>query len=453
MRNFLLISYHFPPLGGSGVQRALKLAKYLPDSDWHAHVICAAHQHYPVSDASLRDEIGPEASVYPTLGWDAGSLAARFGRQLGLVWKNREATHAWENRLYWRLERWQGRLPLPEQELSWIPSAIARAREVARRFPIDAVVTTSPPNVSHYIGRHLKRRLGMPWIADLRDPIVDNFAGDPHAGLEQRFRRSIERMILHGADRVVVTCPELGDRLHERYADLPDTKIRMIPNGYDAADVQLVAAEPADRDRFTMTYVGAFYRQQTIAPILDGLRLLRRERPDAAEKLRFRIVGTMSAPQRALLKDDDAAYIEVVGYRPHAEAIGEMSAADALVLTTPANEGGRYCIPAKTFEYFAFGRHIVAGVHRGTAVEDWLRRAGDCTIVAEPTAQAWKAAIEKAFDAWLTETSEKPRDKAFVESFRRDRLAAQFAELLDDCVDGRPRLKISRPSDAEEAAA
>ena len=216
MRNLLLVSYHFPPHGGSGVQRALKLAKYLPEHGWRAHVVCAAHRHYPVMDATLNAEMGSRASVYPTDGWDAGSLAARFGRRLGSVWHNRDATDAWEDRLYWRLERWQSRLPLPEHELSWVPSAIMQAREVTRREAIEAVVTTSPPHASHYVGRHLKSRLGIPWIADLRDPIVDNFAGNPDAALEQRYRRSIERMIIHLADRVIVTCPDLADRLRHR---------------------------------------------------------------------------------------------------------------------------------------------------------------------------------------------------------------------------------------------
>lgn len=453
MRNLLLVSYHFPPHGGSGVQRALKLAKYLPESGWRAHVICAAHRHYPVMDATLGGETGSGTDVYPTYGWDAGSLAGRFGRRLGSLWHNREVTDNWEDRLYWRLERWQSRLPLPEQELSWVPSAIARSREVVRRSGIEAVITTSPPHVSHYIGRHLKKRMGIPWIADLRDPIVDNFAGDPNSAIEQRFRRSIERMIVHVADRVIVTCPELAEQFRRRYSDISGEKIITIPNGFDASDAEHAVSSKGRPDIFTMTHVGAFYRQQTIGPIIEAVRRIRARRADAARELRFRVVGTLSLTQRSLLRDEDSAFVEMVGYKAHVGALSEMASADALVLTTPGNDGGRLCIPAKTFEYMAFGGHIVAYVHPETAVQDWLRRAGGCTLLNEPTANAWEAGIERAFDAWRSGNTARVRDAAFVASFRRDRQAGQIAKIVDACAGAAPRLKISLPTQAEEAAA
>lgn len=453
MRNLLLVSYHFPPHGGSGVQRALKLAKYLPEHGWRAHVVCAAHRHYPVMDATLNEEMGSRASVYPTDGWDAGSLAARFGRRLCSVWHNREATDVWEDRLYWRLERWQSRLPLPEHELSWVPSAIMQAREVTRRETIEAVVTTSPPHASHFVGRHLKSRFGTPWIADLRDPIVDNFAGNPDAALEQRYRRSIERMVVHLADRVIVTCPDLADQFRRRYSDLPAAKFITIPNGFDASDAEYARPTNAREGDFTLTHVGAFYRQQTVGPMLEAMRRLRSRRPDAARPLRFRIVGTLSASQRALLCEEDAAFVEVVGYKSHVEALGETASADALLLTTPSNDGGRVCIPAKTFEYLAFGRHVIASVHAGTAVESWLRRAGNCSLVGGPTVEAWEAAIEQALECWLAKRPCDRRDADFVATFRRDRQAGQYAQIVDECAGGRPRLRISHPSDTEEAAA
>ena len=39
MQDILFISYYFPPRGGSGVQRAAKFAKYLPQYGYRPHVI------------------------------------------------------------------------------------------------------------------------------------------------------------------------------------------------------------------------------------------------------------------------------------------------------------------------------------------------------------------------------------------------------------------------------
>ncbi len=35
----LMIAYYFPPMGGAGVQRTLKFAKYLPEFGWSPHVL------------------------------------------------------------------------------------------------------------------------------------------------------------------------------------------------------------------------------------------------------------------------------------------------------------------------------------------------------------------------------------------------------------------------------
>ena len=44
MKNLLFITYHFPPTGGSGVQRGLKFAKYLPQFGFRP-IISVSYKH------------------------------------------------------------------------------------------------------------------------------------------------------------------------------------------------------------------------------------------------------------------------------------------------------------------------------------------------------------------------------------------------------------------------
>ena len=227
LRNLLLVTYHFPPHGGSGVQRPAKLAQYLPAAGWRAHVLTAGHCHYPLLDPTLQDDGGAETFVVRARGWEPGAIAATICRELRRVGVTggRDAgagddptgldVHGmarwvdWlENRLYWRLGGFVRRLHLPETELLWVPSAIQAARRMIERHRIEAVVTTSPPLSAHLVGLSLKRRLRIPWIADLRDPIVDNFAHASRAGIVDRWMRRLERVVLSQADHCVVTCPD-----------------------------------------------------------------------------------------------------------------------------------------------------------------------------------------------------------------------------------------------------
>ena len=63
-RKLLLISYLFPPVGGIGVQRALSLAKYLPQSGFEVHVLKATDAGGPVYDPALLKQVPPAVRVH-----------------------------------------------------------------------------------------------------------------------------------------------------------------------------------------------------------------------------------------------------------------------------------------------------------------------------------------------------------------------------------------------------
>jgi glycosyltransferase involved in cell wall biosynthesis len=457
-RNLLLVSYQFPPIGGSGVQRVLKLARYLPRAGWRPQVLTADHAHYPLIDSTLVPGLGDQAVVHRVCGLEPAGLARMISRQLGLQGTLSDRPGSFEDRLYWRMDRLWGRLPLPETEMLWAPAAIGLGRRLIRDRALEAVVTTSPPYAAHLVGLALKRRLRLPWIADLRDPILDNFSYHPNTRSAARFWQWLERTVVHNADHTVVTCPELRERFLQRYPDLDAGRVSTITNGFDPSDCPALVDPPQvrrqDKERFTLAYVGAFYAHQTIGPVLEAIRILRASRQDIAEHLEFRLIGSLSASQRRLLRGADAAFLDNLGYCPHQKAVAEMAQADALLLVTPSNEGGRFCIPAKTFEYLAFGRHIIALVHEGTALAGILTQAGNVSLVHRHESAALAQTLERCYDAWRAGTLEGSRNRGVVDRFRRDRLAARFAQVVQHCTDGSPILQVCREDlELEEEAA
>jgi hypothetical protein len=56
-KRVLIITYYWPPAGGSGVQRHLKFAKYLPVFGWEPVVFTVQNGEYPETDDSLIHEI------------------------------------------------------------------------------------------------------------------------------------------------------------------------------------------------------------------------------------------------------------------------------------------------------------------------------------------------------------------------------------------------------------
>ncbi|MCA9256000.1 MAG: hypothetical protein KDA33_10200, partial [Phycisphaerales bacterium] len=371
----LLVAYHFPPMAGSGVQRALKLAKYLPKCGLRVHVLTCAHTRYPLIDESLLHEIHgePRIQIHRVRGLEPASLAGRVTPQ----WRHgplSRAMSALQQRVYWRLQSAADRWATPEPEQWWIGSAIRAARRIHAAQPFDAILTTSPPHSMQRVGIELQRVLRIPWIADLRDPIVENFAYAPKDDVTDRYWRTLERDVLDTADHVVTTCPDYAMRLTDRRADAGE-RLRCITNGYDEAD-RPTRPTAIRREVFTLSHVGAFYHSQSVAPLLSACRAFRRRRPEA--RLALRLVGSVSRQQERHFKPGDDAFVQRIGYQSHSEATREMAGADALFLMTPSHANGRNCIPAKFFEYLAFGGRIVALVHRGSSVERIGRTAGGC---------------------------------------------------------------------------
>lgn len=445
-REVLLVTYRFPPLGGSGVQRALRLAQYLPDAGWRVHVLTSGHTHYPLIDATLDGEPSDDedhglssenVQVHRVLGYEPGGIAATACR-----WMRRRAvasttgdTPSLENRLFWRLESWFDHLGLAEAEVLWVPAAIRAARRIIKSHNIRIVVTTSPPHSIQRVGLALQQRAGVRWIADLRDPILDNFGYAPASPKVDRYWRRLERDTVTNASKLIVTCPDLIERLQMRYPDVPRSRYLTVTNGYDQADVPHgIAASSPRRSRFVLGYVGSFYGKQTIEPLMVAMRRLVSSRPDIAGRIELRVVGSVSAQQRRFLNDTDDVFLRLIGYQPHAESVREMAAADSLFLMTPANEGGRYCIPAKTFEYLAFGRHVIALVQEGTATSDVLTEAGNVTLVRHGDSSRLMQAIEDRYESWAAGSPDSPRNRDVVERYRRDRIARQYADVLEACV-------------------
>ena len=58
-KKVLIITYYWPPSGGSGVQRWLKFVKYLPQFGWQPTVITVTPTGYFAEDYTLLDELLP----------------------------------------------------------------------------------------------------------------------------------------------------------------------------------------------------------------------------------------------------------------------------------------------------------------------------------------------------------------------------------------------------------
>ena len=170
MKKVLIISYYWPPSGGSGVQRWLKFAKYLPKNNWKPIIYTPENPYNEIEDKALLNDIPVEVEVWKQPIFEPYSIKDKlFGKrgvtQSSGVFLDRRS---FVNRfLYWV----RGNLFIPDPKVFWVRPSVSFLSKRIKEAGIKHIITTGPPHSIHLIGLKLKKSFPeLKWISDFRDP-------------------------------------------------------------------------------------------------------------------------------------------------------------------------------------------------------------------------------------------------------------------------------------------
>ena len=446
MKRLLLLAYFFPPLGGGGCQRTLKLVRYLEPRGWTSTVVTARDSDYWILDPTLLDEVPASTEVIRARGLTSLRLV-RLLAGGGVSVERRQGTR--DPRAFRRLRRLQSWLLIPDGYHPWAREA---ERAAARRIEsggVDALWTTSSPESAHLAGRALKRRFDLPWIADFRDPWVGRVTYNPPTPWHDARHRALEREVVESADRVTLVSEAMVALYRERYPGIPSERFVYVPNGVDSDDwrrADRLASSAAsleeadrDRDRFVLLHAGQLAHRPTVRTLLAAARRVIDVDSDAAAKLKIRFVGgneelSPEECERAGL----GGVVEPLPSRPHLEALAAMRRAQALVLLGHGGSADALLYTGKIYEYVTSGRPVLGILDPGPGA-DLLRASG-----AGPVCSAHDVACAaEALGRWISEWRRGGSLPAVPPKLRdadleRSAIAGRVADLLS-MLDSRPR--------------
>lgn len=337
--HLLLIPFHFPPVQGStGAFRSLSFCRWLPENDWRVTVLTVSERAYPDVSESNYELIDPQTSVHRAFALDAKRHLSIGGRYLRLT-------------------------ALPDRWASWVIGGVLSGLKIIRRDAPDAIYTTYPVPSSHLIGLILHKFTGTPWIAEFRDPMVeDNY---PANKIEREIRSRIERGVVAHASRIVTVTPSAKNLYEARAENRPEFVVQ-IENGYDDTLLgretgRFHNTERADGATLEILHSGILYDDvRNPTNLLLALQELNSEGFFGANPARFVFRGAGSEQQYSKTARD-LGIESIVEFRKsvsYADAHKEMHQADALLLMQ-GNQCNRQ-IPAKFYEYCALRKPILA---------------------------------------------------------------------------------------------
>ena len=349
-----MVSYYFPPSGGPGVQRVLKFVRYLPDFGWQPTVLTVdpSFASYPAQDASLMNDVPSTIEVIRTRSWDPYQLYAWMQGKpkeavVGVGFVRDESKSPLQ-----AMARWlRGNVFLPDARRGWVRYAAKAALCALRRQPFDAILTSGPPHSTHLIAQRVRRRVSVPWVADMRDPWSDFLYSEETnpSFIAKAIQARMERSVLSSAD-VVISVSDYVGKLLGRRGQIK--RYETIFNGFDPMDIPAVASAASPDGPFVIAYVGTFNMARHAQGLVKALAQL-----SPAVELHF--VGHV---HQRVLQEYNAAGCTIVNkpYVPHQKAVEYMQRADMLLVSVDQGPHNQGIVTGKALEYIAIGKPVLA---------------------------------------------------------------------------------------------
>ena len=433
MKRVLIITYYWPPSGGSGVQRWLKMSKYLPENAWQPVIYTAEDAEYPVEDPSLEKDVAPETEVIRRPIVEPYSFYKKFlgikkGEKVkaGFINEGAKKTGWKENLSVWL----RGNLFIPDARCWWIKPSVKYLTRYLKEHPVDAIISTGPPHSMHLIARALHKKFNIPWVADFRDPWTDiDFYKDLKlTRCADRKHHRLENQVLTEATRVVTVGWDCAKGLESHGAK----DVIVITNGYDfdcpilETDENL-SQRQQETSLFTMSHIGiigANRNPETFWQAIAELDL----------SIKIRLIGQVdNSVLESIKRNNIEKYVEIISYIPHNQVIEEQKKSDVLLLFVNNTPNAKGILTGKLFEYMASGRPILCiGPENGDSARILNETQTGVTIGFDDK-EKMKSVILDLYKKYQ-ENQLVTNDIQAVEKYSRRNLTKDFVNILNEIV-------------------
>jgi glycosyltransferase involved in cell wall biosynthesis len=436
LKKVLIITYYWPPFGGSGVQRWLKFTKYLREFGYEPVIYTPENPEFMAEDRSLCSEIPAGVEVIKRKITEPYSLYRLFtGKKKGAIkpgFISSPGSGSFGVSLKERLSLFiRSNVFIPDPKVLWVLPSVKFLKKHLLENPVDAIISTGPPHSMHLIAQKVSLATGIPWLADFRDPWtkIYNFKYLRHTPYVKGVHEKLERSVVRGANAVVTVTNTIASELKE----LGQERVFVVTNGFDQDDFK--GREPEAEINFTLTYTGLFVQTQNPSVLWRVLGERAKKSKIFARDLRIRLIGNIDKSiLEDIYKNGLRDNLILMDYMPHNQVILWQRKARILLLSGGREPESKGIMTGKFFEYLAAGRAILGFGPKGGDMDIALEESGAGKMF---DFEDKRGVVEWIDEAYRLYKDGSPNIKgAHIDKYSRKNLTGQIARLLDEITAG-----------------
>ena len=413
----LIITYYWPPAGGSGVQRWLKFVKYLQNFDIEPIVYTVDNANYPKEDSSLLNEVPENIKVLKQPIWEPTDL---------FFWKKKseqkkDISNSTNSEF---LSFIRGNFFIPDPKVFWVKRSVKFLNNYLKENNVDVIISTGPPHSMHLIAKKLHQKHKLKWIADFRDPWTDLYYNREFKQLlfAKNKNKKLETSVLKKADCVLT----VSNSLKKEFAKKAK-RVAVITNGFD--DEVLTKGLVVLDKKFTISYIGLLPKQSNPKLLFKVLSTLSLENSDFKKDLEIKFIGDISEDVNIEINSYDlSANTSFIGYVSHEKAIDYQKKSQVLLLLIPNIEKSEGILTGKLFEYLTAKRPILAIGPETGDLSEILKNTNAGVVLNFDNEERLTSEIRKLYSQY--KTGNLKVDSKNIEQYHRKELTNSLSEII-----------------------
>ena len=336
-KKILIISHNFPPDFSVGLLRTLNFVENLGKLGWETEVLTTKRLTKTANLKNVKN-IPENTAVKRIYYLDSEEDLSIKGKYFAFT-------------------------AYPDRYLSWVLfSFIYYFFKKKGGNNLDIIFSTYPVASSHLLGYFLCKLLNKPWIADFRDPMLqDDY---PEGTTKKRIWRWIENRVVNNASHLLFTTDSAKETYLKNYPQLHPDRCHVIFNGYREGDFADLTESARRDDHIKIIHAGGLYpRGRNPYFFFKALKVLLESGDITPSQIQIEFYGTGNDQLVSGFKKDVESFgltesIHFLPGLPHNQILQKMADADVLLLIQDASWDKQ--IPAKIYEYFRLRKPVLA---------------------------------------------------------------------------------------------